>query len=415
MYRKMRRVLAAALTVSLLFFCCLHVLAAPEDDGTEASAPVGEPEEPSLAEVTDEPVVPMPAVPQPVVTEAPTAAPAVPAPTEAAGTVNLRMYVYTAAGTPAAGYQVALSSAQTVTGSDGLASFSGLPVAQQAVTITSPEGSTCTGRLYMSRSGSTGVTDQALGGTYGVDVARDRSDLYMVVTFEPGGSLSIRTISNSPPALPTQETTQPAVSAAATAAGYPVKALSAAFVDRSGDPVAGLRVGIRADDGTTAELTTDAAGTISVPSAPYGHYVLTTADAAGQDSELDLTINPAARTGVSQNAGTNMVVDAATNTNHLYLRFTQSATGFVLTEASDSPIGGISAAMIGFIVVAAAAAVIIVVVILLRRRRRLHRGQVTTMQVKSQRKINYDPAAPPETQPRRTTGGANKFDDRSKM
>lgn len=422
---KRRQILTVLLAAVLLLTLCLPAFAAAEA-GREA------PDDPETAEPSEvvevpvqEPTIPLPVVPQPVVTEAPqttvapaaTPAAATPVPTEAAGTVNLHMYVYTASGAPAAGYSVSLSSGQATTGRDGLATFSNLPVTQQSVTITSPDGSTCTGRLYMSRSGSTGVTDQAMGGTYGVDVARDRSDLYMVVTFEPEGSLNIRTLSSSPPALPTQAATEaPSGAAAATAASYGVKALTATFLDAEGKPISGMRVGITADDGTTVQLTTDSSGSVSVPSAPYGHYIVAAVQAEGQTSQFDLTINPALRTGVSQNAGTNMIVDAAQSANHLYLQFTWTATGFVLTEASDSPIGtGADPMLVGIIVIAVAAVVLILVIVLVRRRNRARRGSVTTMQVGPQRKVNYDPSAPADQQPRRTTGGANKFDDRSKM
>lgn len=421
-YRKFRLILTMVLVFSLLFVLCVQGQAEEGDDPGQQAEETYEPEEPSAAPETEAPVVPLPVVPQPVVTEAPatappTAAPATAARTEAPGTVNLRMYVYTTAGAPAAGYAVSLSSAQTTTNSEGLANFSSLPVAQQQVAITAPDGSTCTGRLYLSRSGATGVTDQAMGGTYGVDIARGLSDLYMVVTFEPGGPLTIRTLSESAPALPTSApaASQAGAAAATTAANYPVKSLTATFVDRDGRPIPGLRVGITAESAAEAELSTDSAGSISIPSAPYGHYRVSTTTTDGQTGQFDLTINPALRTGVAENTGANMVVDAATTANHLYLRFTQAGAGFVLTDASDSPIGGANPVLIGVVVVAAIAVILIVVVILLRRRNGMRRGTVTTMQVKSQRKINYDPSAPSDAKPRRTTGGANKFDDRSKM
>lgn len=415
MRSKRKLILTAVLTALLLLTLWVPAMALEGDQPTdEPDAGSYETAEPTLAPATEEPT---PAPPVPTATPVPVTAAPTPIPTEAAGTVDLRLYVFTASGEPASGYTVSLSSGQASTDSQGLATFRNLPVAQQSVTITSPGGDSCTGRLYMSRSGSTGITDQAMGGTYGVDVARGSSDLYMVVTFDPGGPLNIRSLSNSQPALPTpqpQTAAPSAPTAEVSAVSYQVKALTATFLDGDRKPLSGLTVAITADDGTTAQLRTDGSGSVSVPSAPYGHYAIAVTDGAGLDSRFDLTINPAVRTGVSQNAGSSMVVDAATTANHLYLQFVQTPGGFTLTDAQDSPIGGADALVVGIIVVAIAVAVVIILIVLIRRRNRRRRGTVTTMQVKSQRKVNYDPSAPPGTQPKRT-GGANKFDDRSKM
>lgn len=421
----LKRILTAALALLLLFTLGAPAFAAeetgegaPESAEAPATAP---PEEPATAPpATAPPATPAPATPPPA-----TAPPMTPEPTEAPGTVNLHLFVYTTDGTPAAGYRVSMGDSSGMTSSSGQVNFPNLAVAQQRVQITSPGGESCVGRLYMSRSGSTGVTDQAMGGTYGVDVARGQSELYMVVTFVPGEAMDIRAVSDSQPALPTQ---QPAPAAAETAAAateapsasetvFQVKALTATFVDAEGQAISGMQVGVTGQDGTTAALSTNAAGAISVPNAPYGTYMVSAAPPGAAAASFALTINPGIRTAVVQNTGEQMIVEAATTADHLYLQFTQTAAGFVLSEASDTPIGGdMTALVVGIIVVVAVVIIVMLVVVHLRRRSQ-RQGKTTTMPVRPQRKVNYDPSqtgSAEGTQPRRT-GGANKFDDRYKM
>lgn len=379
----------------------------PTAEATQEPTP-----EPAVSEpVTLVPATPIPATAVPATPE-PTPTPTMPPATEAPGTVNLHMFIYTSADTPAAGYTVQMDNASVTTDASGQADFPNLTVSQHGVQITSPDGSQSVGRLYMSRSGSTRLTDQAMGGTYGVDVERGIGELYMLITFVPGEAMTIRTLSNSPPALPEPEPAQPTPSLNLEQS---VKALTATFLDEEGQPLADLAVQVTAYDGTTLENSTDARGQITIPQVPYGRYTVAVAADGADTARFDLTLQAAATTGIAQNAGTNFVVNSSTTAKHLYLEFRRAGSLFTLTEASDAPIGGISSMMLGIIVVSAVV-VILVVVLVLR-----HRKKKKTVAGPPPRRTNYNPTASSddddslrEDLPRRT-GGANKFDDRSRM
>lgn len=408
----------ALLTAAAVVFCAFPAFASPEDAGGETAG--GEAAaEPATAPPTEAPPTAPPAAPTPVITSAPpTQAPATPVPTEAPGNVNVYFYVYTSEDAPAAGYTVQVGSSKTTTGADGLATFSGISVAQQAVTITAPDNTVCTGRLYMSRAASTRITDQAMGGTYGVDIARGQNELYFLTTFVPDGALLIRSATNSQPVLP-----QPAATAAPSepADEAQVLALTATFLDSENKGISGMHLTAVTDAGQPLEAVTGTNGQIDLPQVPYGHYAVAAEIPGAPADSFDLTIQPGTVTGIAGNAGRNMIVTAAPAVKHLYLQFTRTAAGFVLSEASDSPItSGMNSVIVGIIAVAAIAAAGIIVIVVLRRKKKKKAAVPPSAGTPytPQRKINYDPSTErlhtADEQPKRT-GGANKFDDRSKL
>ncbi|MBD5559849.1 MAG: hypothetical protein HDQ87_05760 [Clostridia bacterium] len=434
MQKKLKLILAVLLTTVLLAAAWGPALAAGEESALpDETQEAGETETQTEA---PQPFLPLPVVTQAPATQAPaptlvipTPAPATPAstvamPAETAGSVNLHLYVYQTDGTPAAGYTAVFGSMRAVTNAGGLAEFSSLPVSQQAVTITAPSGTASTGRLYLSRSNVTGVTDQAMGGTYGVDVARGLNDLYMLVIYEPDSALNIRTVSNSQPSLPTPvpalatETAQSAsASPAISGEAYQSRPVTATFLDAEEQPIAGMQVAITAADGTNAALSTDSSGSIQIPNAPYGHYSVSTAAAGFEPYTFGLTIAPGVRTAVTRANGPEMEVTASTTGSHLYLQFTQSPAGLVLSEASDSPIrADMTGLIVGIIVVVAVVVIVIIAVVRYTKRRNERRGARSATVQAPVRKVNYDPSGSQgaDQAPRRT-GGTNKFDDRSKM
>lgn len=416
MIRKNIILLLTLLIAAALLMNTLPALAAGPEDETQGGEPSAE--EPATAapaaEETSAPQTPTPAPTAPPATEAPATA----APTEAPGTVNLHLYVYTASDAPAGGYTVQVGSSRTTTGADGLANFSGLPVAQQTVAITSPDGQTCQGKLYMARASSTRITDQAMGGTYGVDIARGQNELYLLTTFEPDGALLIRSATNSQPALPAPAPTEAPVSQEAPAA----VALTATFLDPDGKGIAGMPIAAAPDASQSLEGSTDAAGQISLPAVPLGHYTVTAQVPGAAADSFDLTLQPSAVTGIAGNVGKNMTVNVSAAATHLYLQFDYTSAGFVLSAASQSPIssGGTNSMLIGMIAVAVIiiAAIILITVLRRRKKRAAAAPAASSGTYVPQRKINYDPNAErlktADDRPKRT-GGANKFDDRSKL
>ncbi len=201
----------------LLLALSVAAIAGAEDVPVEDGGDVPPPETP-IPDPTVEPV------PEP--TPDPTAQP-----TENPGTVNLTVYAY-AGGAAAQGYTVRIDSTDVKTNSEGKADFPGLTVEQHSIKLISPNGGESSGVLYMSRGGSTTITDKAMGGKYGLDIAGGVNAVYMNAAYNAEGAIDITAVSSSPlspppapsgsPANPTQSSAPPAsASAGASASGTP--------------------------------------------------------------------------------------------------------------------------------------------------------------------------------------------------
>jgi flagellar basal body-associated protein FliL len=395
-----RKILSVLLMVFILAaFAAPTVFAENGDqvEGPPAETPVEQPTEPveQPTAPAEQPTAPVeqPTEPPP---EAPTQAPAdTPAPTEEAGSVDLAIYVYDN-GAAAEGYTVQIDQTKQVTDSAGKVSFPSLTVEKHDISVTSKDGKQSSGLLYMSRGGSTAVTDQAMGGTYGVDVARGAGNLYMVVDFSPGAALQIESLTDTQPSLPS-----PSSGATQTSGGslstenVEDKKVTASFVDEKGDAVSGLDVVFGIEGGPQATLTTNSKGIINVPAFAYGTIKLSFNDM----DTLTLNMRKGVQTSLVGSDGNTYDISVAAGAKNLYLGFERSGGSFVLKEVSEEAQAGMSPVLLGIIVVVI---VVVVVIVIVAARRN------------SRRKYYERSESPVGPQPRRT-GGANKFDDRSRM
>lgn len=399
----------------------------PQEPAPDTSAPDDSYEEPVATEppaqtapmATEQPVVPLPGTPEETAPPA-TEAPATPEPVaQSGGSVDVTIYTLTPAGAAASGYTVAMDQSTQTADAQGMVRFPGVNIGQHEVTISSPDGDRSVGRLYMSRGGSTVLTDKAMGGTYGMNIAEGQSDIYLVITFVPGEGMDIDMLSNTPPAIPQAEPS----AAPVTDIQHPAKTIVATFLGEDNSSLANLTLTARSGGTVVGNTVTDSRGQATLREVPYGTYDIA-ASGSGLDTSFELTILPAATTGVRQNAGTNFVVGAAADAATLYLQFQQVGDTLVLTDAGDSPIGGISPMLLGIIIVAGAAVAIVVLIVLAKKRRTRSRrtGGAASPREEPARDAYYgtelpdeDPYEPEPAQPVRRTGGANKYHDRQRM
>lgn len=395
----------------------------PDDAGTAAEPDDSAEEMPATqAPAAADPVQESVSVPTTEPTEAPATAEPTPAPTETPGDVNLNIYVFTSGDAPAAGYSVNIDGWTEQTNTQGLAQFAGLSVADHRVRIISPDGSECTGRLYMSRGSDTVVTDQAMGGTYGLTIARGQHDVYMVATFAPDEALFIRTVSNVVPALPEQAAAaeQPVTESDIE---YPAKTVTTTWLSEDGTGLSGLKLNVEGN-GLSDTISVDSRGQAVLHNVPYGTYGMTALLNDTPVAQFSLTMNPAQTTAILANSAPEFIVNSSVHAERLFLEFRQAGQTIVLTGASDSPIGGMNSLLIGILVIAAIVVAAIVLIIIARRRKRRRaaaRMNPTAVRPAAPRPEEYDSLSEAEQSGVRRTGGANKFnvdgsyDDRSRM
>lgn len=397
------------------------------DDTDTGGDPNGNGGEDGREEPTEAPAAPVVTQePTQAPTEAPTEAPTpetTPAPTEEPGSVNLNMYVFTTSDAPAAGYSVNIDGAAAQTNAQGLAQFAELSVGDHRVRITSPDGLECTGRIYMSRGPSTVVTDQAMGGTYGLSIASGQHEVYMVVTFEPDEALLIRTVSNVVPALPEQAAAaeEPITESDIE---YPAKTVTTTWLTQDGTGLSGLRLSVEGG-GLSDTISVDSRGQAVLHNVPYGSYAVTALLNDSPVAQFTLTMNPAQTTAILANSPPEFIVNSSVHAQRLFLEFRQAGETLVLTGASDSPIGGMNSLLIGVLVIAAIAAAAIVLIVIARRRKKTRtaaRMRPTAVRPSAPGPEEHDSLYEAEQSGVKRTGGANKFnvdassyDDRSRM
>ena len=433
--RDWKRIFAALLVVVLLCSMQLGFAAyaegddAADDDAGDGDAGGADGQDPDEV-MPGQPEVPVP-IPDPEPTPVPTDPPAdptqapaeeepTPIQTEEQGDVNLTLYTFTDSDTPASGYSVTLGGYSQTADSQGLVQFRNLPIGEYPVRITSPDGSACSGRLYMSRGSATVLTEQAMGGTYGMNIQRGQRDVYMVTTFVPDGALFIRSLTNTMPSLPEQAAPEPVKSEDIR---YGEKTVTATFSTEDGTPVAGLALHVEAE-GFTEDVTTDSRGQAVLRNMPYGACTITATLMEAPLGQFTLTMNPAQRTAILSNSMPAFVVDSSVTAKTLYLEFRQAGDTIVLTSASDEPIGGMNSLLIGVLVVGGIAAATIVLLVVARKKRRSRKARMRpTVRTNVRRGAQQDEsdgvndASDPQV---RLTGGTNKFhdnsfDDRSRM
>lgn len=419
-----KRILAVVLIV-MIAVSGTAVTYAAEEGGMEDAGAAEEPaQEPEPAQPTAEIVQePTPAL-TPVPTQAPAAEataappePATPTPTEEPtpiqteeqGTVNLTLYTFTDSDAPASGYSVSLGGYTQTSNDEGLVQFQNLPVGEYGVRISAPNGTQCTGRIYMSRGSATVLTEQAMGGTYGMNIQRGQHDIYMITTFVPDGQLYIRSLSNTVPSLPAQAVPEPVASEEIR---YGEKTVTAVFYTEAGSPIPGLSLNVEGE-GLSVNVETDSRGQVVLRRVPYGACTVTASIDGVPQAQFSLTMNPAQRTAIIANSAPAFVVDSSVQAQNLYLEFRQAGDTLLLTGASDEPVGGINSLLIGVLVVAGLAIVTIVLLVIARKRRRRSRTPRVKQTVRTSTRNSQSDAAQGQEDGVRRTGGANKFDSNS--
>lgn len=442
-----KRTVALILTLALV--CILPVCALAEEGtqpeegpeeggeepgGEEPAQDPGQDQEPAQEEEPQEPepfdpetdLTPVPTTePTPEETPEPATEAPTPAPTEDAGSVNLGIYVFTPQDTPAAGCTVTIGGYSQSTNAQGLARFENLPVAEYQVSVSGPDGQS-PGRWYMSRGSSTVLTDQAMGGTYGMNIASGQHDVYMVVTYLPEEALEIRSLSNSLPSLPAAAAPEPV---ATEDIEYPAKTVTATFVTEDGAGIPSLGLAVEGN-GLSENVTTDARGQVTLRNVPFGSYSVIASMDGTPVAQFSLTMNPALQTAIIMNSAPDFSVDSSVHEQRLFLEFRQAGTTLLLTGASDSPIGGMNSIFLGIAVIAAVIIATIVILLIARKKKRAKRTAPAPKPagptIKTNRKYHEQSIAPEDDSLRdvqdgvKRTGGANKFnadsfDDRSRM
>jgi hypothetical protein len=426
--KNMRRFFCIAIAMLAVMMLMIPVASAEpdpaEDVPTQEEVPTEETpsEDPPPSETTStEPTPPPVETPTPDPTVEPT-----PPPTESAGSVDVIIFVY-ANGSLADGYRMQIDQS-TTDAKDGQWKFPGVTVESHSIAVISSDGGRNEGTLSMSRGDSTGMTG-ASGGDYSISVARDAGTVYMNVLYEEGGAINITSVANQQVAAPSAS---PSASASASAiSGSGTFSIVSEYVDSDGEPIAGLGAIIAlaenaANLGMDDINLTNGSGRYTMSNAGYGSYYFGMGEITnGLEGATLLSVNitQGQSTRIASSTDEGYVVETPMTTQELYFKFRQVGSGFVLDEVSDEvPGAGISSLIIGIIVVAVIVVVVIVVLNVLKKRRKNKRPPQKPgsgyREYEPEDDDDFDEVVEPARRERprqRTTGGNNKFSDRSRF
>lgn len=409
--RRQTRVLTFLMVVVLVVGLLTSVAFAENDDPQPSEIPAEETMDPTPTPIPTQAPTPEPTqkptkAPEPTKTVAPTAEPTqaptaepTQAPAPEAGNVDITFTCYVG-GKAAAGYTMQLGNSTQAADSYGRVTFDGVSVAQQDIKLTDPNGNSSVGVLYLSRGSSTVMTDQAMGGKYGVNIASGVSKIYMDAVFNKGEAIGIKNLSESEPPKPDPVETEASALPSQTAGAdgtYETKRLTATFQDADGKAIGGLEVVVMPDGGSETHDVADGSGKVLLLDFAYGSSTWQFTDY----SSFTLNMRKGVQTTLINGTDGAFEASVSPRAQQVYLTFKQNGDAFELVEVSESA-GGMSIGVLVLIIV-----IVVVVVI------------VTIVMVRKNRQKAYAMKNAPKTAgpvaPSKRTGGANKFDDRSRM
>ncbi|MEG2189268.1 MAG: hypothetical protein RRY08_05500, partial [Christensenella sp.] len=133
---------------------------------------------------------------------------------------------------------------------------------------------------------------------------------------------------------------------------------------------------------------------------------------------LAIEVQQGATTKIVSADGDAYVVQTPGTSKDLYFKIEQTAEGFRLKEVSDKVVGGMSSVTIGIIAIVVIIVIVIVILSVVKHNKKKKRKQAGAYNEPRGREREFETE---EEEPERVemrpkqTGGANKFDDHSRM
>ena len=420
--KQTKKILGMILAVVLVFTLCAPAAFAETDDPqptpTETAEPTASPTPTPTPTPTSSPTPTPTSTPKPTASPTPTPTPSqseepTPSPSEGQD-INLTLYVYTQDGQSADGYTVIIDKSSQTANKDGMVTFPGVTVETHNISVKDSSGKLSTGMLYLSRGNTTGITDQAMGGKYSISVGQDVTNVYLGVIYVPEEALQVYSAGTSKPNPP-----EAAATPTPAAGSFNI---TANFKDAEGKAVAGVAVTV-----TQSELPTPAVGVSDTSGkfvfngagfTTYAWTMLTQGAAEDSATVMNIEFRQGTQAKIAEETDGGYVVELPSAAKDLYMDFKQDASGrFVLDKVSDKAESGISSMLLGIIIMIVIIVVVVIIIVVVSRNRKKKKiYQAKQNEFRGREKDFEDPNVNVNGQesPKRT-GGANKFDDRSRF
>lgn len=332
--------------------------------------------------------------------------------------MNVGIYVYRD-NIAAAGYSVQIDDSKITSDANGAVGFPQVDVTAHTLRITSPEGEVSSIALSMSSGGSTGLGGTA-DGTVNISVAEGAQVIYLVANFAPGQPLEIASVTETQPAPPVQETVRPEGTFSVTSE----------FVDEEGKAVVGLGIQVTPEGIDPYLGLSDKDGRFRVDMAGFGRYswAMANVDDLEHYAAVGIEFVVGMQTSILAEVEGGYQVETPQTTTELYMKFRQSGGTYILEEVSDSiPSTGLSPLIIGIIAVVVIVVVVFVILLVLRNRKKKQQQGRGTIPPRP-RGTNGGSggsgggtgqsgkgSGTPPSKRTSTTGGTNKYSDKSKL